>query len=27
LTVIDVITDQRAHPPITVFEGKDALNY
>lgn len=27
LTVIDVITDQRAHPPITSFEGKDALNY
>jgi acetolactate synthase-1/2/3 large subunit len=27
LTVIDVVTDQRAHPPITSFEGKDALNY
>ncbi len=27
LTVIDVVTDQRAYPPITGFEGKDALNY
>ncbi|MGK9232281.1 acetolactate synthase catalytic subunit [Inquilinus limosus] len=27
VTVIDVVTDQRAYPPITVFEGKDALNY
>lgn len=27
LTVIDVITDERAHPPITSFQGKDALNY
>ncbi|MBX3541062.1 MAG: acetolactate synthase catalytic subunit, partial [Chelatococcus sp.] len=27
VTVIDVVTDERAHPPITVFEGKDALNY
>lgn len=26
-TVIDVITDQRAYPPITSFEGKDALQY
>lgn len=26
-TVIDVITDQRAYPPITSFEGNDALNY
>lgn len=26
-TVLDVITDQRAYPPITSFEGKDALNY
>ncbi|MFE0752474.1 acetolactate synthase catalytic subunit [Inquilinus sp. NPDC058860] len=27
VTVIDVVTDQRAYPPITAFEGKDALNY
>lgn len=27
VTVIDVITDQRAYPPITSFEGKDALAY
>ncbi|MFE1597631.1 acetolactate synthase catalytic subunit [Methylobacterium sp. ID0610] len=27
LTVIDVVTDQRAYPPITSFEGKDALAY
>ncbi|MGK9168988.1 acetolactate synthase catalytic subunit [Inquilinus limosus] len=27
VTVIDVVTDQRAYPPITVFEGKEALNY
>lgn len=27
VTVIDVITDERAHPPITVFEGKAALDY
>jgi acetolactate synthase-1/2/3 large subunit len=27
VTVIDVITDERAHPPITVFEGKPALDY
>jgi acetolactate synthase-1/2/3 large subunit len=27
VTVIDVVTDQRAHPPITSFMGKDALNY
>jgi acetolactate synthase I/II/III large subunit len=26
-TVLDVVTDQRAYPPITSFEGKDALNY
>ncbi|HEV7417815.1 MAG TPA: acetolactate synthase catalytic subunit, partial [Tianweitania sediminis] len=26
-TVLDVITDQRAYPPITSFEGKEALNY
>lgn len=26
-TVLDVITDQRAYPPITSFEGRDALNY
>lgn len=26
-TVLDVITEQRAYPPITSFEGKDALNY
>ncbi|MFC6490581.1 acetolactate synthase catalytic subunit [Nitratireductor sp. GCM10026969] len=27
VTVIDVMTDQRAYPPITSFEGKNALNY
>lgn len=27
VTVIDVITDQRAYPPITSFMGKDALDY
>ncbi|SDA31613.1 acetolactate synthase-1/2/3 large subunit [Methylobacterium sp. UNC378MF] len=27
VTVIDVITEQRAYPPITSFEGKDALAY
>ncbi|MDE3744323.1 acetolactate synthase catalytic subunit [Methylobacterium radiotolerans] len=27
VTVIDMITDQRAYPPITSFEGKDALAY
>jgi acetolactate synthase-1/2/3 large subunit len=27
VTVIDVVTDQRAYPPITSFEGKDALAY
>lgn len=27
VTVIDVIPDQRASPPITSFEGKDALAY
>ncbi|MDP4024650.1 acetolactate synthase catalytic subunit [Methylobacterium sp. NEAU 140] len=27
VTVLDVITDQRAYPPITSFEGKDALAY
>jgi acetolactate synthase-1/2/3 large subunit len=27
VTVIDVITDQRAYPPVTSFMGKDALNY
>ncbi|RMC35633.1 acetolactate synthase catalytic subunit [Paracoccus alkanivorans] len=26
-TVIDVLTDERAHPPITSFEGKAALDY
>ncbi|RAI01819.1 acetolactate synthase catalytic subunit [Acuticoccus sediminis] len=26
-TVIDVVTDERAHPPITSFMGKDALDY
>ena len=25
--VIDVSTEQRAYPPITSFEGKDALAY
>lgn len=27
VTVIDVITDERAHPPITSFQGKAALDY
>ena len=27
VTVIDVITDERAHPPISSFQGKEALNY
>lgn len=27
LTVIDVMTDERARPPITSFEGKEALDY
>ncbi len=27
LTVIDVVTDERAHPPITSFQGKEALDY
>lgn len=27
VTVIDVITEERAHPPITSFMGKDALDY
>jgi acetolactate synthase I/II/III large subunit len=27
LTVLDVITDERAHPPITSFQGKEALDY
>lgn len=27
VTVLDVITDERAHPPITSFEGKEALDY
>ncbi len=26
-TVIDVLTDEKAHPPITSFEGKEALDY
>jgi len=26
-TVLDVITDERAHPPITVFEGNERLAY
>ncbi len=26
-TVIDVVTDERAYPPITLFENKDGLNY
>ncbi len=27
VTVIDVVTDERAHPPITSFQGKEALDY
>mgnify|MGYP001175875633 CR=1 FL=1 len=27
VTVIDVVTEERAHPPITSFQGKDALDY
>ncbi|WP_298958318.1 acetolactate synthase catalytic subunit [uncultured Methylobacterium sp.] len=27
VTVLDVVTDQRAYPPITSFQGKDALDY
>lgn len=27
VTVIDVMTDERAHPPVTVFHGKAALDY
>lgn len=27
VTVIDVVTDERAHPPVTVFHGKAALDY
>jgi acetolactate synthase-1/2/3 large subunit len=27
VTVIDVVTDERAHPPITSFQGKAALDY
>lgn len=27
VTVIDVVTDERAYPPITSFEGKGALEY
>lgn len=27
VTVIDVVTDERAYPPITSFQGKDALQY
>ena len=26
-TVIDVVTDERAYPPVTMFDGKDGLNY
>lgn len=26
-TVIDVITDERAYPPVTMFDDKDGLNY
>ena len=26
-TVIDVITDERAYPPVTLFDGKAGLNY
>lgn len=27
VTVIDVLTDEKAHPPITSFEGREALDY
>jgi len=27
LTVIDVVTDERAYPPVTSFTGKQALDY
>ncbi|KAA5606610.1 acetolactate synthase catalytic subunit [Roseospira marina] len=27
VTVLDVVTDERAHPPITSFQGKEALQY
>lgn len=27
VTVIDVVTDERAHPPISVFQGKTTLDY
>lgn len=27
VTVIDVITDERAYPPVSVFQGKSALDY
>ncbi|TJZ90168.1 acetolactate synthase catalytic subunit [Paracoccus gahaiensis] len=27
VTVIDVVTDERAYPPVTSFTGKQALNY
>jgi acetolactate synthase-1/2/3 large subunit len=27
VTVLDVVTDERAHPPITSFEGREALDY
>ena len=27
VTVLDVITDERAYPPITSFQGKEALDY
>lgn len=27
VTVIDVVTDERAYPPVSVFQGKAALNY
>lgn len=27
MTVIDVVTDERAYPPVTSFTGKQALNY
>ena len=25
--VLDVMTDERAHPPVTTFQGKAALDY